>query len=116
MGLVLWIDENTFASDLIEKVFNKRDLKIYTISNVSDFGYLIEDLRPEVIVLDSKTGLKDLKALKRQYEETKHFLDTPVIMIDPNSELDFIQKRVGELNRSLDPFKIPELLKEILKA
>ncbi len=116
MGLVLWIDENTFATGLIEKVFNKRDLKIYTISNVSDFGYLIEDLRPEVIVLDSKTGLKDVEALKRQYEETKQFLDIPVILIDPTSELDFIQKKLGELDRTIDPFKIPDLLKEILKA
>jgi DNA-binding NtrC family response regulator len=116
MGLVLWIDENTFATGLIEKVFNKRDLKFYTISNVSDFGYLVEDLRPEVIVLDSKTGLKDLEALKRQYKETKQFLDIPVILIDPSPELDFIQKRVGEIQRAIDPFKTPELLEKILKA
>jgi DNA-binding NtrC family response regulator len=115
MGLVLWIDENTFATGLIEKVFKKKDLKIYTVSNVSDFGYLISDLCPSVIVLDGKTGMKDISALKSQYESTQKFQKTPVVLIDAEEDLNFIESVVGELKRPLDPFKIPQEVEKFLK-
>lgn len=116
MGLVLWIDENTFATGLVEKVFKKKDLKIYTVSNVTDFGYLISDLAPSVIVLDGKTGMKDIAALKSQYEHTQKFQNTPVIFIDREEGLDFIEGVVGELKRPLDPFRIPQEIEKILQS
>jgi DNA-binding NtrC family response regulator len=115
MGLVLWIDENTFATGLIEKVFKKKDLKIYTVSNVLDFSYLISDLAPSVIVLDGKTGAKDIPALKSQYESSQKFQNTPVVFIDREEGLDFIEGVVGELKRPLDPFKVPQEIEKILK-
>ena len=44
MGLVLWIDQNTFASSLVEKVFKQKGLAFYTIPHARDFLYLVEDL------------------------------------------------------------------------
>lgn len=113
MGLVLWIDQNTFATSLLEKVFKKKALAFYTVPNAKDFVYLVEDLKPEVIVLDTKTALEDLEAFKAQYEQIK---DLPFIMLDHQNELPFISKVVGQIHRPFDPFQIPETLNQILKA
>lgn len=113
MGLVLWIDSNTFATGLLEKVFKKKALPFYTIPNAQDFVYLVEDLKPEVIVLDTKTAMEDLEAFKVQYESIKHL---PFILIDHNNELPFIENVRGVVKRPFDPFQVPQILNQILKA
>lgn len=55
MGLVLWIDKNEFATSALEKIFEKQGLSLYTINSAQDIQYLIEDMRPEVIVIDVAT-------------------------------------------------------------
>lgn len=112
MGLVLWIDQNTFASSLVEKVFKKKGLPFYTISSVNDFLYLIEDLNPEVVVIDSATALDNLEAFKGQYNSMKKL---PVITIDHKSGMDFLENRIGEIKRPFDPFKMPEIISNFLK-
>lgn len=112
MGLVLWIDQNTFASSLVEKVYKKKGLPFYTISSVNDFLYLINDLNPEVIVLDSMTVLKNLETFKTQYNSMKKL---PIITIGHENGLDFLENRIGEIRRPFDPFKVPELISNLLK-
>lgn len=113
MGLVLWIDQNTFATGLLEKVFKKKALSFYTIPNAQDFVYLVEDLKPEVIVLDTKTAMDNLEAFKTQYESIKH---VPFILVDHTNELPFIENVSGHIKRPFDPFQVPQILNQILKA
>lgn len=114
MGLVLWIDQNTFATTLLEKVFKKRDLNFYTIKNATDFVYLVEDLRPSVLVLDVETALADVEKLRTQYQASVALRELPVIYVGGRVELDFIQDIRGVITRPFDPFKIPEMIKNIL--
>lgn len=114
MGLVLWIDKNDVATGLIEQVFKSRNLSFYSLKNVSDFSYLINDLRPEVIVLDCDTALDDLETFKLQYETSELMRSTSFILINKRPGFEFILKKMGSLHRPLDPFKIPEQLKNIL--
>jgi DNA-binding NtrC family response regulator len=116
VGLVLWIDQNTFATGLLEKVFKKKNLPFYTLSNASDFVYLVDDLKPEVIVLDTKTALEYLEQLKTQFAASEALRKLPIILIDEVRELDFIKNLAGHINRPFDPFQVPELLENILKA
>ena len=58
MGLVLWIDKNEFSTSALEKIFEKKGLEIYTINSAQDIQYLIEDLKPQVIVMDVATYLE----------------------------------------------------------
>lgn len=112
MGLVLWIDKNTFATSILEKVFKGKNLPFYTLSDVADFTYLVNDLKPVLIVLDSSTVLSSLDAFKTQYDSIKSL---PVVIIDGENELDFIRNVVGRIQRPFDPFEIPEILKKYLK-
>lgn len=116
MGLVLWIDQNTFATSLLERVYKKRNLPFYTIENGNDFLYLVEDLKPELLVLDSKTAHDSRVALEKQYVDSETLRKLPVIVIDEMEELPFLENKIGTLKRPFDPFKIPEVIGQIFKA
>lgn len=116
MGLVLWIDGNTFATSLLEKVFKSKNLPFYTLDKAVDFTYLVEDLKPELLVLDGETALQNLESLQKQYEASPALRNLPVILVDKKADLPFIQKEIGEIKRPFDPFKIPEVLEKILKS
>lgn len=116
VGLVLWIDANTFATGLLERVFKKKDLPFYTLNNAVDFAYLVEDLKPHLLVLDAKTAMEHREALKQQFEASESLRALPVIMIDEEADLPFIQNKRGVLRRPFDPFKIPEILQNILNS
>lgn len=113
MGLVLWIDQNTFASSLVEKVFKQKGLPFYTIPHARDFLYLVEDLKPAVIVLDRETALQDIEVFRNQYEASEVLRKTPVIVIGGPEQLDFISEKRGEIPRTFDPFEIPSLIREV---
>ncbi|MFL5785678.1 MAG: hypothetical protein ACJ76H_13765 [Bacteriovoracaceae bacterium] len=113
MGLVLWIDSNTFASGLLEKVFRKKGLEFYTVPHARDFLYLVEDLKPSVIVLDASTVKEDLELFRKQYDSSEHFRKTPVVVIGGWTGLEFIQEKKGEMPRTFDPFTVPEALKAL---
>ncbi len=114
MGLVLWIDQNTFASSLLEKVFKKKGLEFYTIPHARDFVYLVEDLKPGLIVLDAATIRQDLETFRNQYENSGNLRNTPTAVIGTWAGLEFIQEKRGELPRTFDPFSVPDLLKNTL--
>jgi DNA-binding response OmpR family regulator len=113
MGLVLWIDSNTFASALLEKVFRKKGFEFYTVSHARDFLYLVEDLKPAVIVLDALTVKQDLEIFRNQYESSEQFRKTPIVVIGGWTGLEFIQKKKGDFPRTFDPFAVPDALKAL---
>ncbi len=109
MGLILWIDENRFATSLLEKVFKQKDLSFYTLDNVNDFSFLVDDLKPEIIVLDTATALKNKEAFKKQFEANSRLKETPFITIGSDSDFTFL-KKMGEIKRPFDPYLIPETI------
>ena len=114
MGLVLWIDQNTFATALLEKVFKTQKLEFYTIANAKDFSYLVDDLKPQVLVLDASTVAAELDSFKRQYEASEALKKLPVILIEGSEELSFLGNVIGKLERPFDPFQIPEKIQQFL--
>ena len=115
MSLVLWIDQNTFATSLIARAFKKKSLEFYSLSQVDDFLYLIDDLRPSLIVLDEATFAKNSMKFVEQYEASPFMQEIPIIVIDPKSDFIFLKNKIGELNKPFDPFKLPEILQSFLR-
>ena len=116
MGLILWIDQNTFATGLLEKVFKKKDLPFYTIPSAENFSYLVDDLQPVMIILDGKTALDQKEAFRLQYEQSPAMQKLPFVLVDAEGvDLSCIQNVVGEIKRPFDPFEIPERLEKFLK-
>ncbi len=116
MGLVLWIDHNTFATSLIEKVFKKRSLPFYTINSVEDFSYLVDDLNPSLIVLDGETFSKNREVFLEQYINSAKMQNLPFILLDPQSDFSFLKNKIGEIRKPLEPFDLPEVLRKIVSA
>ncbi len=115
MGLTLWIDKNELLGPFLEKIFKKQNRGFYLCPNARDFAYLVEDLRPSLIVLDRETGLLDLEVLKAQYEGSSTMRDTAFVVIGEWEGLEFIQNKLGRLPRKLDPFEVPKLVEELVK-
>jgi DNA-binding NtrC family response regulator len=112
LGLVLWIDENKFATDLLEKVFKQKDLPFYTLDNVRDFSFLVEDLKPEMIVLDVKTASRHKELFKAQFDASPAMKNIPFVLIGDEKEFTYV-KKMGEIKRPFDPFSIPEVLEKL---
>ena len=116
MGLILWIDQNTFATSLIEKVFKRKQLPFYTLPGVEDFSYLVDDLSPVLIVLDGETFIQNPEAFLKQYEASQKMQEIPFILLEPKGEMGFIKKKIGELKKPIDPFELPEILAKFFTA
>jgi DNA-binding NtrC family response regulator len=116
MGLILWIDENIFATSLLEKIFKRRESPFYTLSKPVDFIYLIDDLKPQILVIDSQTAEKYFEEIKSQFSQSENLRSLPVILVDHSDKLDFIQNKVGLIERPFDPFQIPSIIEDILQS
>jgi hypothetical protein len=116
MGLILWIDMNTFATGLLERVFKKKSLPFYTLDRVEGFSYLVDDLRPVLIVLDGETFLKNPQGFMDQYQQSPMMQKTPFILLDPKSDFSFLTNKIAEIQRPIDPFEIPALIEKLLKG
>lgn len=114
MGLIFWVDKNTFSNGLLEKVFKTASMPFYTQTSVKDIRYLVEDLKPALIVLESTTFLDHAEAFKEQYLSSTLMQMTPFVLIDPIPSMEFIKHQLGRLEKPLAPFEIPHKLKNIL--
>lgn len=113
MGLIFWIDENTFATNLVERALKGQGVDFYTVKDAKDFSYLIEDLKPQIVVIDSQTALKDIEVFKKQFEQTQSFFNAKIVVIEGNAELSFLGDQVKVLQRPFDPFKLKEFFSQI---
>jgi hypothetical protein len=108
--LILWIDRNDFSRKLFEKIFKDQGFQFYGLSKVDDFAYLISDLDPSLIIVDSDTALEEIEVFKSQYLSTQCFLGKPVIIIDLKPGLEFISPMAGEIKKPIDAFDLPKFL------
>lgn len=116
VGLVLWIDENKFVTDLLEKVFKKKNISFYSLNNAKDFLYIVSDLRPSIVVIDSETAFKHQAELKLQLEQSDILQSLPWVVVGESSKVSFLPNKSGEIKRPFDPFHIPELIEKIVKS
>lgn len=116
MGLVLWIDQNTVSASLVERVFKRRGLAFYSLTKIDHFSYLIEDLRPSVIVLDGATFRDHQELILSQYQASSLMQELPVVLLEPQENMDWIKNKLGSISKPFDPFQIPDLLARILST
>jgi DNA-binding NtrC family response regulator len=116
MGLVLWIDGNTFATKLLEKVFKSRNLPFYSLPDAKDFLYLIDDLKPDLLVLDALTIKNEEENFLRLYAISEALRTLPVVVIGSEEDLPFVKNKIGFLKRPFDPFEVPTLLHNLVQV
>ncbi len=114
MGLVLWIDENALSASLVERVFKRRGLDFYCLTKIDHFSYLIDDLRPALIVLDGATFAANRELILSEYQASELMQEVPVVLLAPQENMDWIKNKIGTIPKPFDPFEIPDLLTRIL--
>jgi CheY-like chemotaxis protein len=114
MGLVLWIDKNEFATSALEKIFEKQGLSIYTINSPQDIQYLIEDLKPEVIVMDVGTYLANEDRVNMFMAASEVMQNTPWISAGTR-ELSFPGAQMkGHIKKPLNIMTVANDIRKIL--
>jgi DNA-binding NtrC family response regulator len=113
MSLIFWIDKNTLAASLVEKTFLQEGLKLYTLANVENFSYLVEDLNPSLIILDFETYLLACEQFKSQYLQSSKMQSTPFIILG-EGQINFIQKMYPSIQKPFNPFILPGKIKQLV--
>lgn len=114
MGLVLWIDKNEFATSALEKIFEKQGGSIYTINSAQDIQYLIEDLRPEVIVIDVATYFAHEDRVNMFMAASEVMQQTPWIVAGTRDiQIPGIQIK-GRVNKPLNVMTVAQDIQKIL--
>lgn len=98
----------------MEIVFRKKNLPFYSFKDLTNLTYLLEDLKPSIIVLDAATALAQEEELRRVYADTKKFNGVPVALMNHKEGLEFIENPIGEIPKPLEPFGLPDLLQKFL--
>jgi C4-dicarboxylate-specific signal transduction histidine kinase len=113
IGNVLVIDDEKVILDLIAIILKNRGYNVYTAADACTGLELIENLRPELVILDyMMLGMDGFTALK---EIRKRFPDTYVMMFTGkgNEEIAVEMMKAGASDYLLKPFNNKDLLQRI---
>ncbi len=98
----------------LEKIFNKLSLSLYTINSPQDIQYLIEDLKPEVIVMDVATYLANEDRVNMFMAASELMQTIPWISVGTR-EISFPgAKMIGHIKKPLNIMTVPEEIRKIL--
>lgn len=109
---ILYINKTKFVCDMVSKLCQRAKIECYTLETTEDFTYLIEDLKPEVIVIEEETfGINEdefwvqvkkssfksktiiMGTLKEGFDASMHLpLDTTTFISDLRLKLDELSK------------------------
>ncbi len=87
-----------------------KHIPFYTHAEAKDFAFLIDDLKPVLIVLDQKTAQENLPLFKQEFEKSVLMKTIPCVVIGTWDDLDFIPKKHAQIELPLKP---PALVKAL---
>lgn len=56
---IIFINESKFVCDFVESLCKSNDLACFSISDTTDFTYLVDDLKPALIIIDKNVYQED---------------------------------------------------------
>lgn len=107
---VFFIEGEKFLRDMLELIFKDRGLSIYTIESAADCVYLIDDLKPDLIVADLNTLIPNITPFFSALDEKG--LSIPILALGHASTWDelkeFQSRFVGFEHKPLSPTGVIE--------
>ena len=110
---IFFATKNEFLSLAVREAMKKQALDCYTLTTTKDCFYLIEDLKPQLFIIDADLFFEEevffLKGLK---EKNIH---VPLIFCGNSQEWESVSPTIflGNLQKPLAPFQVKELLEKI---
>ncbi len=93
---VFWIDKNKFLTGMVEEFAKKFAIRLYTLNSLDDSSYLLDDLNPDVIVIDGETFEQSSAELKAMFQDK--IKDRKIITSGKLLDI----KSIGHLSKPLD--------------
>ncbi len=72
---VFYIEKEKFLRSMFEVAFKQKNVEIYTIDSIKDNFYLLDDLKPRIIIFDLSTVGADLETLLT-FKKTAYLIAT----------------------------------------
>jgi hypothetical protein len=112
MKNIIWIDENPLIGRLVENIGKAEGFKAYHLTDSHlDFSYLINDLNPEVIVIDEINFKKDGVVIESSLRTCSYKGFIAFIGNDPQN-----LKTHQCFSKPINPFEVIEILKKAGKS
>jgi hypothetical protein len=89
---IIYVNEKRFVCQLVEKVCKQNEIACYTVEQIDNFSYIIDDLVPQLVVveLDTFTNFEDIILLSINESKNKPQL-VKIDKLDPNTFIDQIK-------------------------
>lgn len=68
---VFYIEKEKFLRSMMELALRAKKAEVYTVETLSDNFYLIDDLKPDLVIFDLETAGEHLPALYEYSKSTK---------------------------------------------
>lgn len=111
---ILVIEDNHAILDVITLILQSESYKVTGLQKSADMLKHIDDVKPDLIILDIMLPDGDGRTLLEELRESEHTMDIPVLMISARYTEQNIQHGAYKPNGFLaKPFDIDELLDRI---
>lgn len=92
LSQIIYVNEKRFVCQLVEKVCKQNEIACYTVEQIDNFSYIINDLVPQLVVveLDTFTKFEDIILLSINESKNKPQL-VKIDKLDPNTFIDQIK-------------------------
>ncbi len=109
---VFWLDQNKFVCNLIEATLKKEGVSCYTHQTGDGFRYLIEDIKPDLVVID----FQSISHIQEKIDEELSTCTCPVILSLKEEERSLVKlkKNNGSLSKPIEPMILADNLKALL--
>ncbi len=116
---VFWIDSSKFVTDVVSATLREENITCYTHGSADNFHFILEDMRPEVLVVDASTLGENTQVFFKTLESGVESSKIPVVLLGNEEELQTLSKKYksqikGIIKKPLAPMALTNELKKIL--
>ena len=111
---VILIEKTKFVYRLISSILGDNDVRCYCLDQLEDFSYLLEDLSPQVLLVDFATASQDWDLFWYGLNNSQ-YKDFKKILYGDQQELDHFEDKDSFDDILVKPIDVTQLY-EYLKA
>ena len=95
LNQIIYINENRFVCQLVEKLCKQNEIACYTLDQVEDFTYLVNDLRPQLVLVALDTFNSHEQLIKEYLEKSEYQCKLETMdELTPNTFIEELQKLI----------------------
>jgi hypothetical protein len=92
---VFYINQERFVCQVVENLCKTKGVACYTLDEVSDFSYLLNDLSPNIVVVEEQTYLKHRPQIEQSLQVANQ--QPPVLIMKTLTPLTFFDEILNAL-------------------